>query len=400
MTKISEIIASEELEQLFFVFFNLNKETDEGFQIRVNYRQSTKATQPLTEELAELNNDLLEDYFKLPFQKTGASTHTLNLENDTSFDRKEILNRIYSKTQQLRFKYDEDTYEKIMLMSLFAPRGSMDLNRNYFAVDILAINVSTSYVANLTSLLSSTRAIRQLNLNFRELQPEYVAGVQRRNTQVRINLSYFYRYYINELSHINRYKALILQENHDLIMTNHFSTRLGDSFIERAVFYRENIVGETTIPSLSTQRQRELIESYREELAFDETGEPSETGRNSDIVKLAIISQDDECVCCKDDYDIMDRTFMMANSERPYLEIHHVISFGADKNSDVLENLVKVCPACHRALTPGRAKEDYQKKLIENILKNSPTAATYIDEMFNESVTQEEKINYVYDHLR
>ena len=38
---------------------------------------------------------------------------------------------------------------------------------------------------------------------------------------------------------------------------------------------------------------------------------------------------------------------------------------GAKQSGDILENLVKLCPACHRALTPNRAEESYQKKLLK-----------------------------------
>ena len=45
------------------------------------------------------------------------------------------------------------------------------------------------------------------------------------------------------------------------------------------------------------------------------------------------------------------------NSDKHYFELHHVISFGAKQSGDILENLVKLCPACHRALTLTELKK-------------------------------------------
>ncbi|GHR90175.1 hypothetical protein VN1279_02560 [Helicobacter pylori] len=48
-----------------------------------------------------------------------------------------------------------------------------------------------------------------------------------------------------------------------------------------------------------------------------------------------------------------------------------MISLGKDKELGVLENLAKLCPACHRALKKGASEERFQKRLIENILNHN-----------------------------
>ncbi|GAA7118713.1 hypothetical protein Kyoto74B_04260 [Helicobacter pylori] len=48
-----------------------------------------------------------------------------------------------------------------------------------------------------------------------------------------------------------------------------------------------------------------------------------------------------------------------------------MISLGKDKELDVLANLAKLCPACHRALKKGSSEEGFQKRLIENILNHN-----------------------------
>ncbi len=48
-----------------------------------------------------------------------------------------------------------------------------------------------------------------------------------------------------------------------------------------------------------------------------------------------------------------------------------MISLGKDKELDVLENLAKLCPTCHRALRKGASAEGFQKRLIEKILNHN-----------------------------
>lgn len=88
------------------------------------------------------------------------------------------------------------------------------------------------------------------------------------------------------------------------------------------------------------------------------------------------------------------------NSDKHYFELHHVISFGAKQSGDILENLVKLCPACHRALTPNRAEESYQKEIIKNILLNSNEANDYVGNFIKEPDNLDMKIDYVYSNLK
>ncbi len=48
-----------------------------------------------------------------------------------------------------------------------------------------------------------------------------------------------------------------------------------------------------------------------------------------------------------------------------------MISLGKNKELDVLENLAKLCPTCHRALKKGSSEEEFQKRLIRNILNRN-----------------------------
>ena len=90
----------------------------------------------------------------------------------------------------------------------------------------------------------------------------------------------------------------------------------------------------------------------------------------------------DECVCCKNLYNINDRTFTHKRTNRPYFEIHHVISLGNNRELDDENNLVKLCPVCHGCLKRGTGLESDQKELIAHILENSDKALIFCQNMF------------------
>ncbi|GAA8123490.1 hypothetical protein UBN36_02180 [Helicobacter pylori] len=48
-----------------------------------------------------------------------------------------------------------------------------------------------------------------------------------------------------------------------------------------------------------------------------------------------------------------------------------MISLGKIRELDVLANLAKLCPTCHRALKKGSSEEEFQKRLIGKILKRN-----------------------------
>ncbi|WP_416371508.1 HNH endonuclease [Mycoplasma mycoides] len=76
--------------------------------------------------------------------------------------------------------------------------------------------------------------------------------------------------------------------------------------------------------------------------------------------------------------------------------MHHVLPFSANKSADVFENLVKLCPTCHKALSKNRALEDYQKKLIKNIIDNSVIVSEYLDNFIENN---QNKVDFIYDRL-
>ncbi|SIO31972.1 5-methylcytosine-specific restriction enzyme A [Carnobacterium alterfunditum] len=404
MKLLSDILNSKNLQTLSFVFFNLSDETESGFNLKVLYKTSKFASIELDRKIVEENNKLLKEYTGLSFELTGESSHRATIDNDMSLDRNSILSLINSKIQQLRFVYTDSDFGRIIINSFFIPRGSIDLNRSYYSVDILNKNITEDYIDNLLSILMSLEDINQLNINFRELQPEFIEGIKR-NTQLRINLKWFYNRYYKDFKKINLYKANILENKKENISLSTFSKKFSSGFIERALFYKERILGqEFLFKQLTKETLNKKIAELRKVLDFDQLGTDnsinSKESRNKAIVNLVTISQPDECFSCKNKYKIENRTFKIRDNSRYYLELHHVISFGADKSGDVLENLVKLCPSCHRALTPNRAEESYQKKIITDILNNSSESKKYVSNFVKDSSNIDHLVDFVYSNLK
>ena len=240
------------------------------------------------------------------------------------------------------------------------------------------------YLDKLFKLLTNIKDLRQLNLNFRELQGQFIEGI-RRNTQLRINLRYIIDNTIDDLKNINTFKHKIIEKY--ITEKNKISEKYNANFIDRLIFYRENI--------LNNNLTKEKINQLRKKINISNEPADSEPGRNQSIVKLVREYYPERCSACNNDYPVENRTFKRRDSDKFYLEIHHCISFSADRSCDQIDNLTKLCPACHRALTKNRADEEYQKKLIQNILESDKN----IKEFCLNFTTEENCIQFIYEKL-
>ncbi|WRC60351.1 HNH endonuclease [Helicobacter pylori] len=306
-------------------------------------------------------------------------TFVFILENDLHLDE----NSFYKKL--LNSLIDNDFFNRSNLMNLmtlnqkrflsgfFESRGSIDTQRNFLTLDYffhspLEFN-KFHYLIDFFNIPSEA-----LNFNFRELQHEHVQGINQRNAQFRIYLDW----YLYHIGLFNPYKVRIA---HHVFKTtliydgiyyklNYPPTTKyhGNGFTERAHFYLKNIYQQDL--------DDKSIERLREQLGWIQKSE--EFRRDSKIINFYRISTPNVCSACCDDYDIKERSFLSLplyqitqRSDSYYTEIHHVISLGKNKELDVLENLAKLCPTCHRALKKGASAEGFQKRLIRNILNRN-----------------------------
>ncbi|WP_120900316.1 HNH endonuclease [Helicobacter pylori] len=306
-------------------------------------------------------------------------TFVFILENDLHLDK----NAFYKKL--LNLLIDNDFFnrshsinsmppnQKRFLSGFFESRGSIDTQRNFLTLDYFFHNPlefnKFHYLIDFFTIPSEA-----LNFNFRELQHEYAQGINQRNAQFRIYLDW----YLHHIGLFNPYKARIAEHvfKTTLVNDNGYyklsyppTTKYhGNGFIERAHFYLKNVYQQDL--------DDKSIEKLREQLGLIQNSE--EFKRDSKIINFYRISTPNVCSACCDDYDIKERSFLSLplyqitqKLDSYYTEIHHVISLGKNQELDVLENLTKLCPTCHRALKKGASTEGFQKRLIGKTLKRN-----------------------------
>lgn len=382
-----DLINSDNLYALCISFFNLVDDNDDFFILNSYYKKSKFSNLELDLKILVENNELISKISNLPFI-LEKNKHCCYIKKNGNINFNTFFSLLYKKIQRLREKYDDKTFSQIVCASLFFPRGSIDINANFFAVDIYRKYQNEEYLNKIFYLLTSVGDIKQLNFNFREFQQQHIKKINTRNTQIRINLKWLCDYLSLTLKQFNKYKFNIINNNLQIINSKTIRNKISLDFYDRIQFYITNI-----LKSKSTNLD---IDSLRKEIGFDSNSK--EFVRNSSIVNLAKIALPDFCSGCIGKYELKDRTFKYKNSDKWYLEINHVISF-ANNNVDQIDNLCKLCPACHKALTPNRANESLQKEIIKSILNNNPIVSDYVN-LFIESNTIERKIEYVFEKLR
>ncbi len=312
-------------------------------------------------------------------------TFVFILENDLHLDEnsfyKKLLNALIDNDFFNR-SHSMTPNQRLFLSGFFESRGSIDTKLNFLTSDYffhspLEFN-KFHYLIDFFNIPSEA-----LNFNFRELQPEYAQSINQRNAQFRIYLNW----YLYHIGLFNPYKARIasVRLKTDLEPYNGFYDKSyngiyyklkdrptteyrGNSFMERAHFYLKNVYQQDL--------DDKSIKKLREQLGLIQKSE--EFRRDSKIINFYRLSTPNVCSACCSDYDIKERSFISLplykitqDSDSYYTEIHHVISLGKNKELDVLANLAKLCPACHRALKKAPSEEGFQKRLIRNILNRN-----------------------------
>ena len=389
-----QLLRNAPLETLLVVFFNTEMDEKTGdFFVRSEYRQATsKYAQGLILPSTSYSDTAqrLTTKYHLDFKQINKTAIRADIINNLGFGLDDFLNKVYEAILPLisDCNYNLD-YE--IANAIFGLRGSPDFTYSFYVVDMLKQVKTKRYVDNYFKILLSTdELLSRLNCNFRELQPDYMRGVQR-NTQIRINLKWYYEN-VAKKSILNQYKM-------DLMTRNILS--LGDirqynGFEERLLTYRESVLGRELTEYEKTQIREGLkLAKHEAHLSPENVFEI----RNQKIVSYARETFDDICVGCGHKYKPEDRTFKMPRNNRFYFEINHVIAYASNSHAvDVLDNLVKLCPSCHRALTPGRAFPDLQKEIIKNELESRPEVKHFVMSMMPKNYSS--PVEFVYNNLK
>lgn len=393
-------------------FFGFYKFTDDNTFIytQSTYKKVKFVTDNIVYENSKLNYTNILNYFSITKNWTQNNIKSIKraefifaLNNDLKLNTTSFFNKLYTKILLLHNTWNKSQKDNFV-RAFFELRGSIDLKANYLAMD---------YFYNSQQELKRFRILTDffnindnfLNINFRELQKQFVEKQNKRNTQFRINL----QYYIKNFGIFNTYKVEILKTMFKIITSNnncneynyisYFDCEVAtkkDTSIEQRIKFYTDFIYENDLAKFD-------IKLLRKELNFDESENNDTTNkiqRNQNIIKIFTYGTKDECAACKNKYSIDDRSFKRKNNpDRYYLEIHHCISLGKNKELDVLENLTKLCPTCHRALSKNSSAEEHQKNLISEILNNNENNLEFAKIIFD-NTNFNYLVNKIYEHLK
>lgn len=394
--KLSEFFNREISPFLLGAFFSRYIFINEGKYIvtPVNYKRSQKV---------EIQNFDFEEYFnsyrKVLNKNSGYYQNWLLresidkniqlprgqifyiLENDLEISEESFFNKLYAKiisTCDWLYDYGLTKEKKSFIRGYMELRGSIDTTIDYISQDYF---YNSQFEIKKARMLIDYMNVPYtvVNLNFRQLQKQYYTNVNKRNTQLRLELFW----YMHNIGILNEYKAKIFMISREV--TN--MTKVDDVyyFYDYKKEYRPLNAVEERLSYYSTNIfEKEIAESdiakMRSNLGFDG---PLKSIRNNALIESFKYLSPDECMGCKNYYKIEDRTFINKRTGRPYLEVHHMISLGLNKDLDDENNLVKLCSSCHNNLKKGSATAESQKELIKEIYKNSPNVLEFAKHFFD-----------------
>lgn len=74
------------------------------------------------------------------------------------------------------------------------------------------------------------------------------------------------------------------------------------------------------------------------------------------------------------EFDSTHNLFVSRFSKKPYLEVHHLVPLGLQKDYlkplDTIHNVFCLCPTCHRAV--HHADEPFARKILSSLATKSP----------------------------
>ncbi len=397
---ISRIIVSSDNK-----YFATVSAYQESRKIECSSNKFKKLADVFVEKLNQITKPVkwisLEEYktkfINLGLRLTGKEKAILLIENNLGLTKEDFFKRLYAKFFNCKWiDYVDLNEEKKQFIRGFCElRGSIDTQRKYVSLDYFYDDqFELSKARLLTDFLSVPYYI--LNLNFRELQHQYISGINKRHTQLRLQLNW----YAKNIGLLSDYKTEIVEmvlDNKSMSIgkINYFDVadikpQGSELFITRINHFINNVYNKTL--------DKDVIARLRNDFSFDLYTEQKNI-RNKHIVELIRYINPDVCVGCFDRYKIQDRSFIHRRTYRYYFEIHHNIALGNKIDLDHEDNLVKLCPTCHATLKRGVGLEQDQKYIIEQILKNSPNVQEFAENFFN-TKDKTTLIEQIYQHLK
>ena len=283
------------------------------------------------------------------------------IENDLALTDTSFYNMLHSKFFKESWIHEEGLTEdkKDFIRGFLELRGSVDTTAKYIAQDYFFNNrIELKKAQIITDFMSVP--IKYANYNMRDLQYQFVTGINRRNPQFRINSFYYAKY----IGFLNKYKAKIFDNafptlgNHIENNIQYFDLNLPRSntddvaFIKYLNFFSNNVYERALTPN--------AISDLRRRMGFRLDESNNENTRNRTIISLFDEIAPDKCAICG-----TETTYTKPDGKQ-YFEIHHVISRCNGCELDNIANLVKLCPTCHRMMKKnGSSKEEQVRANIK-----------------------------------
>lgn len=358
------------------------------FKLSIKYKEKRIDLDNFNDNYMEILNRHSKDtpYWNLkkrfvPDIKLPAGQIFFVIENDLNILEDNFFNLLYSKIiAESPWLFEEEINEskKEFIRGFMELRGSIDTSRDYITQDYFYNSIFEIKRARLlVDYLSVPYYL--ININFRDLQKDFYTNKNKRNTQLRMNLMW----YMSEIGILNSYKADIFSVSRnisnndkigDVIYFDCYEERDSSTNIldDRLNYYSTNIFGKEITDS--------DVNFLRANLGFDD---PIKTNRNYGLSELIRLQTPDECMSCKNKYELKDRTHIHKRTGRYYFEIHHMISLGRNQELDHEDNLVKLCPICHSALKRNVSSKEEQIEIIKDIYQNTPNVLEFAQHFYN-----------------
>ena len=254
---------------------------------------------------------------------------------------------------------------KISIQDLFAFVMTMDSHSELdFAIKLIAsksdYNISNKLFADYKGISRVIALIK--NIDLFKINADYISLNQKyiKNMDSFLRTNLFYQ--DDELKDKNKYK-------HFLITPQNFGINLKENLIINENLLPSSIKEDNDYVVDVNNVNIKTIDSTRLNLAYDKKPILQDTSiskykRNPEIGKLSIINSKFKCK-----FDEEHKTFISRVTKKNYVEAHHLIPMQHQnefwkkysKNIDCIQNVVSLCPICHRALHHGIL---HKKKVI------------------------------------
>ena len=226
-------------------------------------------------------------------------------------------------------------------------------------------------------------------------------------------------YYFNEIGTYCEYKAQLLQQSQKsfcdgVLVNNNDVFTLDLRTINRNKSNNTESLKQSYLDFLLltlAEHKIASLEDISELFIKEKDSEPSEKNeiekRSSILRNIVLNTEPDKCVICGKTHTFP--TYRKRNNKLvkcQYFECHHMISIGNSKKSisneiflDDINNMVKVCPECHRSLTGRAGVREYIEWQLGEMLKHiSKEKYEYLSTYFN-TTDSDELIKCLYDNL-